>query len=394
MTCVYNNADAFKPLEELQQTLACVASASMGSFTAAVVCKDKVFKTSSEKAKENTQFFIGSVSKHMTAYMLLMSLRKKHPRANLEALLRKKLTALFSNSPFLQSIKRGWTSKINLLQLLTHRSGLTEYEQEYCHLMKLKKAFTKKYSETLKVLVEKFPQSQLLKKIQTSSLHYKDFINNLKKGDFSDYALTQLNKPIDAAHLLQLISFDKKKSYSYANSNYLLVGKLIEEMNGKSFDHVFQEMIAHPAGMNFSFAPVSDNYKTLKKSPCGAHLAPNLNKKSFMNMANAVGPGNVIFTRGDLIKWGQYFFKKSSPVIRKMMLKDYGKHPDGHTIHCGLFTLHTKRLDDFIGHDGTMDSFQSFFGYSPQSNTLVITLSNNITDGNKFIKRFGSWLGD
>ncbi|GAB4224411.1 MAG: hypothetical protein Tsb005_21530 [Gammaproteobacteria bacterium] len=67
-------------------------------------------------------------------------------------------------------------------------------------------------------------------------------------------------------------------------------------------------------------------------------------------MANAIGAGNIISTRGDLIKWGNYLFKSAPKVIRDAMLENYGVDPDGDIINLGFATADTRHLGDLIGH--------------------------------------------
>ncbi|GAJ45838.1 beta-lactamase [Holospora elegans E1] len=189
----------------------------------AIVRGGKVFKTSSKQANDDSQFYIGSASKHMTAYMMLVTLNEKYPGMPLKKLLKQKLNALFPDSALLGAIGKDWISEVNLLDLLPHRSGLSDYLDSY--------------GDGLTV-----PES--------------------------------LNKPISAVELLQSISFDASKKHLYSNSNYLLVGELIEETNGDTLDHIFDRFIKLPAGMTSSFCPVSKNYFALKSSTCCKNLTP------------------------------------------------------------------------------------------------------------------------
>jgi CubicO group peptidase (beta-lactamase class C family) len=341
-TLLSNSAYASDSMKQFQDNLEKITHESTSSSTVAIVRGGKVFKVSSKQVKDNMQFYIGSASKHMTAYMMLATLRKKYPRVRLKELLGRKLTVLFPDSALLGAIGKDWISEVTLLDLLTHRSGLSDYLDSY--------------------------------------------------GDGRSVP-ESLNKPISAVELLRSISFDANKKHLYSNSNYLLVGKLIEETNADTLDHVFDRFIKLPAGMPSSFCPVSKNYFALKSSACCKHLAPNLNEKVFLDMSNAVGAGSVISTRDDLIKWGNYLFKSSPKVIRDAMLGNYGTDSDGDIINLGLNTQVSTHLGDFIGHQGDIDSFSSFFGYAPKSDTLVIILSNNNkADSNHLMESLISWI--
>ncbi len=338
-----NSAYASDSMKQFQDNLEKITHESTASSTVAIVRGGKVFKASSKQVNDGTQFYIGSASKHMTAYMMLATLHEKYPGTQLQELLSTKLNVLFPDSALLKSIGKDWISEVSLLDLLTHRSGLSDYLNSY--------------GDGLTV-----PES--------------------------------LNKPISSVELLRSISFDASKKHLYSNSNYLLVGKLIEETNSDTLDHVFDRFIKLPAGMTSSFCPVSKNYFALKSSTCLEQLAPNLNEKVFLDMSNAVGTGSVISTRDDLIKWGAYLFKSSPKVIRDAMLENYGTESDGDIINLGLNTQSSTHLGDFIGHQGDLDSFSSFFGYAPKSDTLVIILSNNKADSNNLMESLISWISE
>jgi D-alanyl-D-alanine carboxypeptidase len=338
-----HSVSASTSLMKFQNHLKRITHESIASTSVAIIRDGDVFKASSQQVHDDTQFYIGSASKHMTAYMLLATLNEKYPGTPLQFLLSRNLKALFPNSTFLKSIGKNWITEISFLDLLTHKSGLSDYIDTY--------------GDGLTV-----PES--------------------------------LNKPISPVELIQSISFDPSKKYFYSNSNYLLIGKLIEEINGQNLNQVFEKFIKLPAAMNSSFCPVVGNYFTLRASRCCKRLAPNLNEKVFLDMSNVVGAGSVISTREDLIKWSNYFFKSAPKVLRETMLKNYGLDSDGDMIHLGLNTQVSTHLGAFIGHQGDIDSFSSFVGFAPQCNTLVIFLSNNKQDSNRLMESLISWVSE
>lgn len=327
-------------MKDFKQSLAKLQPHFVGSSVISVTSSSDDFSYSSSAVTGDSQFYIGSVAKHMTAYMLLVTLNETYPKTNIEHLLTAKLTTLFPHSELFRQIDREWLNDISLLDLLTHRSGLTDYLDAYGDGLTVPEA---------------------------------------------------LNNAIDAATLLQSISFDPTKKHLYSNSNYLLIGKLIEEMSHDTLDHVFEKIIKAPAKMKFSFAPISGNYFDFKKKKAYSKLVPNLNDKVFIDMANAVGSGNIISTVSDLVKWGKYLFKQAPKPIVNIMLKDYGMDPDGDIINLGLGTMDTC-LGSFIGHQGGIDSYSSFFGYAPNDDALVLILSNNNDDSNKLMETMSRWL--
>ena len=92
------------------------------------------------------------------------------------------------------------------------------------------------------------------------------------------------------------------------------------------------------------------------------------------------------------MKWGNYFFKFAPEEIRSTMLKNYGMDPEGDIVNLGLGTSETTHLGNLIGHQGSLDSFNSFFGYAPQSDCLIIMLSNSADDATLLMESIISWV--
>jgi hypothetical protein len=124
-------------------------------------------------------------------------------------------------------------------------------------------------------------------------------------------------------------------------------------------------------------------------------------KYSFIDMANAVGTGNVVSTANDLAKWGAYLTSKASKEITDLIFDNYGLDTEGDIINLGLSTSETDHLGDLIGWRGGQDSYATFFGWAPKSNTFIIMLSNDMadqdkqdTDFNLLMESLISWISE
>lgn len=69
-----NSAYASDSMKQFEDSLEKITHESKSSSTVAIVSGGKVFKTSSKQVNDDTQFYIGSVTKHITAYMMLVTL--------------------------------------------------------------------------------------------------------------------------------------------------------------------------------------------------------------------------------------------------------------------------------------------------------------------------------
>ncbi|HAU0567587.1 TPA: serine hydrolase, partial [Legionella pneumophila] len=211
------------PMNEFRKEL---GSLDLAGSIVTVVGKKYNFSYAGTGIEQESQFYIGSLTKQMTAFMLLKVLQKHFPEQDLSKLLDQNIITLFPSSKFLSEIDRPWLSKISLLDLLTHRSGLPDYIDYYA--------------------------------------------NDIKNPEL-------LNSPINPIDILQSVKFNPSKKYHYSNTNYLLLGKLIEEMEHSSLEQVFDTLIKMPAKMESSYAPTIGNYYVLKDEPRFSKLSSDLN---------------------------------------------------------------------------------------------------------------------
>ncbi len=314
-------------MKTLQSQLQKIQPQLHGS-TISVENDKEAFTYSSDNITSDAQFYIGSLTKQFTAFIFLDLLHKKHPSTDITTCLNRKLSEEFPDASILKNLDKAWIAEISLLDLLTHRSGLSDYIQAYEHVLK---------------------QPELL------------------------------SKPIDANIILQNIHFDTAKPYHYSNTNYFLLGKLIEAMTGVPFEQTFDQFVKSPAGMELSYAPTQGNFHVLIEENRFQHLVADMNKKIFIDMANASATGNMISTSHDLLRWHHYFYSASNAEIRNIMLKEYFKDEDGDSVNLGLTTSKTH-FGPLIGFQGGQDSYHSFLGYLPNYQLSVVILSNNAED--------------
>jgi CubicO group peptidase (beta-lactamase class C family) len=343
ITLLGNSAYASDSMKQFQYNLEKITHESTASSAIEIVRGDSVFQTSSKLVADNTQFYIGSVSKHITAYMLLVSLHEQYPATPLSEIINQEVDSLFPSSSILKSIGKDWTAKITLLDLLTHRSGLD----------------------------------------------VEDFY-----GEDQEVEIEILCKPADATEILRSVGFNIEKEYSYSNVNYLLIAKLIEEINEDTFDNIFDRLIKLPAGMDSSFCPTSGNYNSLIESKDFANFSDNLGlceNAKYVDISHVVGGGNIISTSSDLIKWGKYLFNSAPKSIVNTMTANYGLE-GGEELNLGFYTAEAPQLGKLLTHDGELDSFKSLFAYNTKSDTFVVIWSNNGNDYSTLTECLNSWL--
>jgi D-alanyl-D-alanine carboxypeptidase len=178
--------------------------------------------------------------------------------------------------------------------------------------------------------------------------------------------------------------FAPGKSFHYSNTNFILLGRIIQQLTGYSPQHEIQQRIFNPLGMSHSLIPnpnspaipmpYSQGYTFQTPVQPGQTTDPT--NATFINPSWAGTAGDAISTLGDLKIWVKALANGAliSPALQKERLTfvsfDVTKPP---TIKYGLAIFDNS---GFIGHNGGLPGFQSFAAYNPAQQATVIVLTN------------------
>jgi CubicO group peptidase (beta-lactamase class C family) len=157
----------------------------------------------------------------------------------------------------------------------------------------------------------------------------------------------------------------------YSNSNYAVLGRIIESVSGQSYAAFMRANIVQPLAMKDSGVDTGEpqiENQASGYSLDGADVAP----AAYVNMSTCFGAGAIYSSAEDMLRWEQGLFggKLLSPAaLRKMttaFLNGYA---------CGL---HVGNIDrrEVIYHSGRIDGFSSYMAYYPDEKLAVIALSN------------------
>ncbi|OAB47415.1 serine hydrolase domain-containing protein [Paenibacillus antarcticus] len=104
------------------------------------------------------------------------------------------------------------------------------------------------------------------------------------------------------------LDFSPGEQYKYSNSGYILLGSILEQITGQSYDQYLQEHIFEPLGMKDSRLDRPDYILDLRAA--GYHLSEEgtLLNAPFFNSTNAYSAGAIISTVEDLHIWDQALY--------------------------------------------------------------------------------------
>jgi CubicO group peptidase (beta-lactamase class C family) len=167
------------------------------------------------------------------------------------------------------------------------------------------------------------------------------------------------------------LNFTPGSQFAYSNSNYILLGMILEKVSGKSYGQLLSERILTPLGMRDSGLD-SDDAILLKRAlgyqPGAGDVIPA--RSSSMSVAWSVG--GMYSTTADLLRWEQGLFSGkllSAESLAQMTTPGKGGYADG------VFVGQRDGLT-VVEHGGSIEGFNTYMLHSPARNITVIVLSN------------------
>lgn len=280
--------------------------------------------------KPEMVFRIGSITKQFTAVSILQLMEKG------------KISLSDSIQKFIKNFHfKGKT--ITIEHLLTHSSGIRGYEQ----------------------IDAKVP--------------------NAIRVDFSPKTV------IDSLNHLSL-EFDPGTKYNYSNSNYFLLGYIIEMATGKTYQQYLEENIFTPAGLHATFY---ENQEQIIANRASGYSFSNgkYRNAGFISMSTVYSAGALLSTASDLFKWHQALY--NGQLIKKetfaKAITPY-KFNNGRQVDYGYgFFIKTENGINSIGHGGAIDGFRAIEMYYPDQDIFVALLVNSETDN---FERFFQSISD
>jgi len=262
----------------------------------------------------NNVFRIGSITKQFTAIAILQLMEKGKLDVQDE------ITKFIPGYPV-----QG--SKITIEHLLTHTSGIRDYTS-----------------------------------IKDSTQRYK---TDFTPAEMMTYFQ---NQPI---------RFAPGTRYEYSNSNYFLLGYIIEKITGKTYQQYLKENFFQPLGMTSSF--YGNDTMIIKNRASGyTKSEKGLENTAAISMTQPYAAGAILSTVEDLFKWQQAV--QSYKLVKKETLeKAFTRYKlaNGKESNYGYgWRFGFIQQESSIWHGGLINGFMSMEMYLPKEDVYVVVLSN------------------
>ncbi|MDB4904430.1 MAG: class beta-lactamase-related serine hydrolase [Mucilaginibacter sp.] len=178
------------------------------------------------------------------------------------------------------------------------------------------------------------------------------------------------------------LAFKPGSKYEYCNSDYFLLGMIIEKLTGKSYEQAVRQLIFEPLKMNhsgFDFINLKDSSKAEFYVTIGSNKYIKAPK---VDSTVTYAAGAIYSTTGDLYKWAK-------AIAENQILSDssWKQAFTPHLAHYGdgwwIDTLYSNK---YVMHSGGFPGFMSNFMYYPEMDVTIILPCN--------FGNYGGSLGD
>lgn len=235
-------------------------------------------------------------------------------------------------------------------------------------------------------LSEYFPKVPNATKITIDHLltHSSGVFNLTNAEQFGDWVY----KPTNPEEMLNRIllfdaDFEPGEKNEYSNTNYLLLGYIVETLDNRTYAESLKERIVDKLGLKNTYYGAKINNAN---NECNSYIfsSNGWEQMGDTDMSLPGGAGAIVSNANDLIVFMDALF--NNKLINEASLKVMTAHNEVGFCR-GLFRIVTHEQTVFV-HDGGIDGFQSVLAYFPEHNTSVALTSNALNyDKNDIVMR-------
>lgn len=236
--------------------------------------------------------------------------------------------------------------------------------------------------EQQKLELDKPVRQYLPKEVFTagaSTITVRHLLNNtsglgdfFESPDFSEEKTITIDDHLKLINRMKPVSDTPGVQLHYSNSGFIVLGKLLEQVYGKSFQQIVQERLLKPAGIN---------YQQKVTQATGYFVdSTGLKQGEGNDAARWTSAGGIFLSANELhllmngIITGKYIRKET---LQRLWQKESKPAHEPPFVNYGLgWMLEDPNCIRLRGHNGGVKGFQSAFRYLPDDDLYIYFLSN------------------
>jgi D-alanyl-D-alanine carboxypeptidase len=175
------------------------------------------------------------------------------------------------------------------------------------------------------------------------------------------------------------MSFEPGAGWEYSNTNYFLLGMVIEKASGKAYADFMREQVFKPLGMNSTLV----NAKGVAVPNAASGYSPSQGKWVRTEIGDPGLPyaaGAIVSTPADMARWAVAV--SDGKLLREASWSEAfaaGKTADGKPTNYG-FGWYTAKFGDvpYFYHSGGIAGFGAYHARFPADNLSVVVMTNTV----------------
>lgn len=219
-----------------------------------------------------------------------------------------------------------------------------------------------------------FPQIPNAQKITIAQMlgHRSGILDLTRTGDFRSWK----TQPKTKDEIVAIIAkgkpvFEPGEKAEYSNSNYLLLGYVVEKADGRSYQDALKQRITLKIGLKDTYLGAGF-VDASKNESLSYNFVGDWKEEAVTHLSIPSGAGAIISTPNDLTRFIQALF--DGKIVSKESL-DQMKPRDEYGLGINQYPLGGKTL---YGHGGAIDGFRSLLVYLPEERLALAYTSNGI----------------
>ncbi|BDX07342.1 D-Ala-D-Ala carboxypeptidase [Planctobacterium marinum] len=202
--------------------------------------------------------------------------------------------------------------------------------------------------------------------------HRSGIANFTEQADYPNYMTQNKNMEQMLAIIAALPSeFPPGSQHTYSNSNYVVLGFILEQLYKAPLSEIIATRIAKPLGLKNSYFGNTINSKD--NEAASYYFAENWQKAPETTLQIPHGAGAMVATAQETNEFTHALF--NGKLVNEESLKTMMKLKDGYGL--GLFAR--PFYEQYLwGHNGCIDGFASDTAYNLEDGVAITVLSNGV----------------
>lgn len=238
-------------------------------------------------------------------------------------------------------------------------------------------------SDSLQKFIKNFPSMEYPVRIENLLTHTSGLVDYMSLGSHQPFAWRMDFKQEQVIDLIKNVPLEFKpgSKFKYSNSNYFLLGHIIEQISGISYQQYLEQNIFISIGLTNTYYG-SDTLIIPNRISGYKKIATRYLNAEYLSMTLPFAGGALLSNVEDLFKWNKALH--SYRIVKKETLdkaQSAYRLSDGSFSEYGYgwFIMGTKGSET-VEHGGRIDGFRANAIYLPSDDVFVVTFFNSEND--------------